>query len=206
MHYDALANTHGLKHDPFKALVAPRPIGWISTLAPSGILNLAPYSFFAPVSEKPAYVMFSASGEKDTRRNVEETGEFVCSMATFALREKMNLTAARVGRDVDEFALAGLTPAASTFVRPPRVLESPAAMECRYWKTVEMPVHGPQGKPHAVIFGLVVGIYINDDLIVDGMVNTREIRPIARMGYRDYADVSAAAMFTMASPPLDPAL
>jgi len=201
MHYDALENRHGLKHDPFKALVTPRPVGWVSTLGRNGIANVAPYSFFAAVTEKPAYVMFSASGAKDTRRNAEETGEFVCSVATYALRDKMNLTASRLGPDESEFAFAGLTPAPSHFVKPPRVAESPASLECRYYKTVEFPAIRPDDKPHAAVFGLVVGIHIEDEYIRDGVVITDLMRPIARLGYRDYAVIGDENMFTMPSPP-----
>jgi flavin reductase (DIM6/NTAB) family NADH-FMN oxidoreductase RutF len=201
MFYDALENRHGLRHDPFKALVSPRPVGWVSTLGRNGVVNLAPYSFFAAISEKPAYVMFAASGSKDTRRNAEETGEFVCSVATYALREKMNLTAARLPPESSEFIHADLTPAASHFVKPPRVAESPAALECRYWKTIELPAATPDAKPHAVIIGLVVGIHIEDDYIRDGIVITDLMRPVARLGYRDYAWIGADNMFSMASPP-----
>src|SRR6185437_10070174 len=130
MFYDAIKNEHGLRYDPLKALVAPRPIGWISTVSRTGVLNLSPYSFFNAVSEKPAHVMFSSSGNKDSRRNAEETGEFVCSVATFGLKDKMNISSSAVAPDVDEFALSGLTPAPSRFVKPPRVAESPAALEC----------------------------------------------------------------------------
>ena len=200
MFYDALKNEHGLKHDPFKALVSPRPVGWVSTLNKEGKANLAPYSFFAAIAEKPAYVLFSASGSKDTRRNVEETGEFVCSVATYDLREKMNLTAARLPHGDSEFDYAGLTPAASHFVKAPRVAESPAALECRYWKTVELPVASHDAKPHAVIIGLVVGIHIEEAYIRDGIVVTDLMRPIARLGYRDYAWIGADNMFAMASP------
>ena len=111
MFYDAVANTHGLKWDPFKALVAPRPIGWISTLSKTGVVNLAPYSFFNAVSTDPHFVMFSSGGRKDSQRNAEETGEFVCSLATYDLRDAMNRTSQHVGPEVDEMALAGLTPA-----------------------------------------------------------------------------------------------
>ena len=111
MFYDAVANSHGLALDPFKALIAPRPIGWISTLGRNGVVNLAPYSFFNAVSEDPHYVMFASGGRKDSQRNAEETGEFVCSLATYELREAMNRTSAAVGPDIDEMRLAGLTPA-----------------------------------------------------------------------------------------------
>jgi flavin reductase (DIM6/NTAB) family NADH-FMN oxidoreductase RutF len=126
MHYDAPTNEHGLRHDPFKALVA-RPIGWISTISKAGVLNLAPYSVFAAVAEKPGYVIFAASGAKDSRRNAEETGQFVCSMASYDLRHQMNVTATAAPPE-DEFALANLAWEPSLFVKPPRVRDSPAAL------------------------------------------------------------------------------
>ena len=150
MFYDAVANSHGLAMDPFKALVAPRPIGWISTLGKNGVVNLAPYSFFNAVSEDPHFVMFASGGRKDSQRNAEETGEFVCSLATYDLREAMNRTSAAVGPEVDEMRLAGLTPAPSRLVAPPRVKELPVAFECRYWRTIELPGRdgAPSGQRH----------------------------------------------------------
>ena len=130
MHYDSIENNHGLKHDPFKALVAPRPIGWISTVGRDGICNLAPYSFFNAVSDKPHYVMFSSSNLKDSARNIKETGEFTCSLATWETRFEMNVSSAPVPADVDEYPIAGLTAVKSRFVAPPRVKESPAAFDC----------------------------------------------------------------------------
>jgi len=187
--YDALANNHGLKHDPFKALVAPRPIGWISTLSRSGSVNLAPYSFFNAVGTNPHYVMFASGGRKDSQRNAEETGEFVCSLATFDLRREVHQTGASVPPDVDEMALAGVTPAPSRMVRPPRVSESPVALECKYHQTVILPgLNGEQGD-YAMIIGLVVGIYIADGVISNGLVDVVKLRPIARLGYADYSVV-----------------
>lgn len=187
MFYDAVANTHGLKWDPFKAVVAPRPIGWISTLGKNGVVNLAPYSFFNAVSTDPHFVMFSSGGRKDSQRNAEETGEFVCSLATYDLREAMNRTSQHVGPEVDEMALAGLTPAPSKLVAPPRVAESPVAFECRYWRTIDLP--GPDGGPgtHAIVLGQVVGVHIDDAVIVGDKVDVTKVKPIARLGYGDYA-------------------
>jgi flavin reductase (DIM6/NTAB) family NADH-FMN oxidoreductase RutF len=187
MFYDAVANTHGLKWDPFKAVVAPRPIGWISTLGRNGVVNLAPYSFFNAVSTDPHFVMFSSGGRKDSQRNAEETGEFVCSLATYDLREAMNRTSQHVGPEVDEMALAGLTPAPSKLVAPPRVAESPVAFECRYWRTIDLP--GPNGGPgtHAIVLGQVVGVHIDDAVIVGDKVDVTKVKPIARLGYGDYA-------------------
>jgi flavin reductase (DIM6/NTAB) family NADH-FMN oxidoreductase RutF len=187
MFYDAVTNTHGLKWDPFKALVTPRPIGWISTLGKNGVVNLAPYSFFNAVSTDPHFVMFSSGGRKDSQRNAEETGEFVCSLATYDLREAMNRTSQHVAPEVDEMALAGLTPAPSKLVAPPRVAESPVAFECRYWRTIDLP--GPNGGPgtHAIVLGQVVGVHIDDSVIVGDKVDVTKVKPIARLGYGDYA-------------------
>ncbi|GFO82866.1 flavin reductase family protein [Methyloceanibacter sp.] len=187
MFYDAVANTHGLERDPFMALVSPRPIGWISTLDANGVVNLAPYSFFNAVSTNPHFVMFSSGGRKDSRRNAEDTGEFVCSLATYDLRDAMNRTSSHVDPDVDEMALAGLSPAPSTMVAPPRVAESPVAFECKYWRTIELP--GPDGGPgnHAIVLGQVIGIHIDDAALTGGKVDITRLRPIARLGYRDYA-------------------
>lgn len=196
MFYDTANNAHGLRHDPFKAIVVPRPIGWVSTVSRAGGVNLAPFSFFNAVSENPPYVMFSVSGHKDSRRNAEETGEFVCSLATYDLREQMNTTSAKVPPEIDEFQLAGLTPAPSRLVKPPRVAASPAALECRYWQTVTPPSRSPE--PHAIIIGEVLGVFIEDRFVTNGLVDTVAMQPIARMGYMDYAVVDKK--FTMMRP------
>jgi len=200
--YDAIRNDHGLKHDPFKALVVPRPVGWVSTVGANGIANLAPYSFFNAVSERPHFVMFASGGPKDSLRNVEETGEFVCSLATYALRHQVNLTSAVVPYGVDEFALAGLTPAPSRMVRPPRVKESPVAFECRHWKTLALPGSSERAS-YCVVFGQVVGIHIDDAFIKDGMVDTGALQPIARLGYREYGVITADAVFAIERPRVD---
>ena len=147
MYYDAIENHHGLRHDPLKALVAPRPIGWISTVSKAGVCNLAPYSFFNAMSDKPAYVVFGVAGQKDSLRNVAETGEFVCSLATWDLRYQMNMSSAAVPFGVDEFPISGLTATRSHFVKPPRVKESPAAFECKLWKTIDLPPQAPGRLP-----------------------------------------------------------
>jgi flavin reductase (DIM6/NTAB) family NADH-FMN oxidoreductase RutF len=201
MHYDARKRDHGLRYDPFKALVAPRPVGWIGTVNAAGKANLAPYSFFNAVSDRPPMVLFSSGGHKDSLTNIAATGEFTCSLATWALREAMNLSSATVAAQVDEFELAGLERAPSRFIRPPRVAASPAALECRMWKMQELPA--PPGHPEAaytVVFGEVVGIYIDDAFIRDGMVDTGEMRPIARMGYMEYSAVAPETVFRMNRP------
>lgn len=197
MFYETGENNHGLPHDPFKALIAPRPIGWISSLDPDGVVNLAPYSFFNAVSDRPPFVMFSSSVRKDSVRNIEATGEFVCSLATYELKDQMNQTSAMVGPEVDEMALAGLTPAPCKLVKPPRVAESPAAFECKYYKTLSLPgLDGSEG--NLVVIGEVIGIHIDDDAIKNGRVDTAKLRPIARLGYMDYAVVDA--VFSMDRP------
>lgn len=189
MFYDAITNDHGLKHDPFKALVTPRPIGWISSISEDGILNLAPYSFFNAVSSNPNYVMFSSLGRKDSQRNIEATKEFVCCMATYELRDAMNKTSAHVGPEVDEFGLAGLTAEPSKLVKPARVKESPIALECRYYQTIELPHNEGQQEGYCMIFGQVVGVHIDDSVIENGMVVTSRFTPLARLGYMEYTAV-----------------
>lgn len=207
MFYGTIENKHGLKHDPFKAIVAPRPIGWISTISRDGICNIAPYSFFNAVGEKPHYVMFSSSGRKDSIKNAEETGEFVCSLATWDLRHNQNMTSASVPYGVDEFPIGDLTAAPSHLVKPPRVKESPAALECKFWKTVELPPLHAGGEPRNwVVFGQVVGIYIADSYVKDGMVDTGAMRPIGRLGYMDYAVVTPETMFTIDRPSVEEAM
>lgn len=184
---------HGLPHDPFKALLVPRPIGWISSVDAEGHVNLAPFSFFNAVAEKPPVVIFSAGGAhteggfKDTPSNVEATGEFVCNLATWDLREQMNLSSAAVPRGRDEFEVAGLTPVASEMVKPPRVKESPVHFECQYLQTVEIPGENPL--PSKVVFGRVVGIHIDDAFVRDGRVDVGAMKPIARLGYMEYTVV-----------------
>ena len=190
MFYDTDRNDHGLRHGPFKALVAPRPIGWISTVSTEGVVNLAPYSFFNGISDSPPYVMFASKGRKDSLVNAEATGEFVCSLATYDLREQMNETSAMVDPGVDELEMAGLTAAPCRMVKPPRVAESPVALECTYYKSLELPGLEDDPDPYAIVIGRVVGIHIDDDVIVDGLVDVTKIRPIARLGYMDYAVVN----------------
>lgn len=194
---------HGLRHNPFKSLVVPRPIGWISSLSPEGVVNLAPFSFFNAVSEHPPIVYFSPYGQhleggaKDSPHNIAATGEFVVNIVSYDLREAMNATAAMVGRAVDEMDLAKLEKAPSHFVRPPRVKASPAALECRHIKTVELPTTVPD-EPNNIIFGEVVGVYIDDAIITAGKVDMKKMRPIARLGYHDYTVVDT--VFSMIRP------
>ena len=201
MFYETHENKHGLKHDPFKALVVPRPIGWISTVSKNGICNIAPYSFFNAVGEKPHYVMFSSAGRKDSLLNIEETGEFVCSLATWDLRYNMNMTSAAVPHGVDEFPIGDLTAAPSRLVKPPRVKESPAALRMQALEDDRAAAAEPGGKSsYSVVFGQVVGIHIDDRFVKDGMVDTGAMRPIARLGYMDYAVVTPETVFSIDRP------
>ncbi len=201
MYYDAIKNDHGLPHDPFKALVAPRPIGWISTVNDEGKINLAPYSFFNAMASNPHYVCFGSAGMKDSWRNIEANGEFVCNLATWDLREQMNTTSADVAYGVDELKLAGLTAAPCKMVKPPMVAESPAVFECTHFQTV--PLEDADGGTHAyaMIVGKVVGIHIRDDFITDqGLFDTAKAMPIARGGYHDYSVVREDNTFSMTRP------
>ena len=199
MHYPPRQRPPELRHDPFKALVAPRPIGWVATVDAQGRRNLAPYSFFNAVSDRPPMVMFSSGGRKDTLRNIEATGKFTCSMSCWDQREAMNLSSAPVAPGVDEFELAGLAKAASRFVKPPRVAESPAAFECRLWQTLALPAPR-RGEGYTLVLGAVVGVYIDDAYIKDGLVQSGEMRPLARLGYMDYSVLTPDAMFQMNRP------
>ena len=196
MFYDAIENSHGLPHDPFKALVAPRPIGWISTISKSGQVNLAPYSFFNGVSTDPNIVMFASGGHKDSLVNVEETGEFVCSLATYDLRDEMNQTSAALAHGENEMDFAGIEAAPSKLVAPPRVAASPVALECKYIQTVKMPIKSKSGIIYHVVFGHVIGVYINDNVIIGGLVDVKKMCPLARLGYHDYSVVDEVFSLT----------
>ncbi len=204
MFYDTAANKHGLKHDPFKSLIVPRPIGWISTISNDGVANIAPYSFFNAMGEKPHYVVYSSAGMKDSLRNIEQNGEFVCSLANWDLRYEMNATSAAVPYGVDEFPLATLTAVASSLVKPPRVKGAPAAFECKLWKTIDLPPTKPGEKSnYTMVIGHVVGIYIDDKFVKDGLIDTGAMRPIARLGYMDYGVINPENVFTINRPEVD---
>ncbi len=198
MFYETETNDHGLPRDPFKALVVPRPVGWVSSIAADGTVNLAPYSYFNAMGDNPSYLVFGAAGSKDSQANVEATKEFVCSLATWDLREAMNTTSAGVGSDVDEFELAGLEKAESKLVRPPRVAASPVAFECVLHDVVHLPGKTGALDHYTIVIGKVVGIHIDDDVIVDGRVDIRRLKPIARLGYMDYAVIDD--FFTLERP------
>lgn len=187
--YDPAAG-HGLPHDPFKAIVAPRLIGWISTRSTSGALNLAPYSFFSALAAFPPIIGFCSEGRKDSLCNIEQTGEFVWNLATRPLAGQMNLTSATVAPDVDEFELAGLTPIAGRTVSVPRVGESPAALECRLLKVDHLRDLSGRPTDNWLVLGQVVGVHIQRAYLKHGLFDTRAAQPIMRAGYRgDYAQI-----------------
>ena len=192
-----------LKHTVYNALVVPRPIGWISTLSNTGIINLAPFSFFNSLCASPPCVMYCPNSfkpgtkeQKDSLVNVEETGEFVFNMCTYGLREKMIKTAEHSPSTVDEMAEAGLEPAACVNVKPPRVAASPIALECKYVQTVDLP-RTPDGARQAMVIGEVIGIHIADEVIVDGRIDVAKVDPLARLGYLDYARLDLQNIFSM---------
>ncbi|MEX2643244.1 MAG: flavin reductase family protein [Acetobacterales bacterium] len=195
MFYDPDKADHGLPWNPFKALVTPRPIGWISTVDAEGVANLAPYSFYNAVASDPPYVMFCIGGlndkrpRKDSLTNAEATGEFVVNIVGLAHADAMNRSAEWVGSEVDEFELVGLEKEPSVRVKAPRVKGAPAHLECTYHQTVTLPCTTP-GYVNSIVIGKVVGIHIDDSVIDErGAVDVLRYRPVARMGYLDYAKI-----------------
>ncbi len=196
MFYDALKNDHGLPYNPFKALVVPRPIGWISTISRDGVVNLSPYSFFNALSYDPPFILFSAGSRSDGSRkdsvlNAEETGELVFNMSNWELRNQMTETSLILEPRVDEMKETGLEAAPSRLVRPPRVAAAPVHFECLYHSTVILPGNRAESVHH-VVFAKVIGVNIKDEFITaDGLVDILKIRPIARLGYKDYTSVDS---------------
>lgn len=174
---------HGLAHDPVSAIVAPRPIGWISTISPlNGAINLAPYSFFNLVNYQPPLLAFSSVGRKDTVQNAITGGSFVWNLVTEDLGRQMNVTSAAVSPDVDEFALAGLTPLASDEVEPPRVAESPASFECRVSDALRLRAASGAALDTWMVLGEVVRVHIDTDLLANGHFDTAGAKPLLRAG------------------------
>jgi len=174
---------HGLPHNPFNAIVSPRPIGWISSRGSEGD-NLAPYSFFNAVAYVPSQVMFSSTAAKDSLANIRETGVFAVNIVEFAARDAMNASSAAAARGVDEFALAGVDKAECSTIPCPRVADAPATLECRMTQIVQLP-----GKANFLVLGEVTGIHMRDDCVVDGRFDVTRFSPLARLGYKDYAVV-----------------
>ncbi|MBH66787.1 MAG: flavin reductase [Rhodospirillaceae bacterium] len=185
----------GFRHDPFKAFVSPRPIGWISTINASGQSNLAPYSFFNAVCADPPCVIFGSggrtdgSGKKDSQINAETTGEFVCSIVSQNQREAMNQTSIHLPYGENEMPSAGLEGEPSRLVKPLRVKGAPVHLECKYMQSVEMPCW-QEGRENWVIFGEVIGIHVDPVIVKDGMVDVTSYQPVSRLGYMDYSTVT----------------
>jgi flavin reductase (DIM6/NTAB) family NADH-FMN oxidoreductase RutF len=190
MDYDPRSEPHKLAHDPTTCLVVPRPIGWITTISPAGVVNLAPYSFFNMIASHPPFVMFASNSRKHTQNHAQSGGEFVFNLATYDLRTEMNISGGDYPEDVSEPELAKLVMAPSRKVKPPRVARSPIALECVHTQTVNLV--GSNGKTHGyeMVIGEVVNVHIEDAIIVDGVVDMARIRAIGRLGYRgDYTVV-----------------
>lgn len=201
LHFYEPKNGTGLPHNPFNALVAPRPIGWISSCAADGTLNLAPYSFFNAFNYTPPIVGFSSVGYKDSVANIEATGEFCWNLATRELAEAMNQSCAPVGAEVDEFELAGLTPAKSRIISAPRVAETPVAFECKVSQIIRLTGADGSQTDSWLTLGEVVGVYIAKRLLVDGVFDTAAAHPILRAGGpADYFQVTAEQRFQMHRP------
>ena len=182
---------HGLPHNPFNAIVTPRPIGWISTRGSDESENLAPYSFFNAVAYVPPQVMFSSTsakedrdGTKDSVANIRDTGVFCVNIVEYAMRDVMNVSSGPWAKDVDEFDKAGIERTESETIACSRVAAAPAALECRLTQIVQLP-----GATNFAVFGEVVGVHMRDDCMVDGLFDVTKFNPLARLGYRDYSVV-----------------
>ena len=190
MDYDPRSEPHNLAHDPTTSLVVPRPIGWMTSISPTGIVNLAPYSYFNLVASHPPFVMFSSNTRKHTQNYAQSGGEFVFNLTTYDLRIEMNLTSGDYPDSVSEPELAKLAMVPSRKVKPPRVARSPIALECIYSQTISLVSRDGKKHKYEIIIGEVVNIHIDDAVIVDGMIDQSRIRSIARLGYRgDYSVV-----------------
>jgi flavin reductase (DIM6/NTAB) family NADH-FMN oxidoreductase RutF len=201
LHYYEPKNGHGLKHDPFNAIIAPRPIGWISSRDGKGNVNLAPYSFFNGFCYTPPIIGFSSTSWKDTVQNVKDTGEFVWNLATLDLAKHMNATAAHVAADVSEFQLAGLTAVPSKLVNVPRVAESPVAFECKLTEIIQLKGANGEKANAWLTMGEVVAVHIDKAMIKDGVYITALAKPIVRAGRKgDYFTVKPEDMFEMTRP------
>ena len=200
-HFYEPRHGHGLAHDPFNAIVGPRPIGWISTRSTAGVNNLAPYSFFNAFNYTPPIIGFASVGFKDSLRNIEDTGEFVWNLVTRTLAEAMNQTSANVPANVSEFELAGLTPEASRLVAVPRVRESPVSFECRRTQIIPLQTAAGETVPTWLVLGEVVAVHINHNLLKEGVYDTAAAEPVLRGGgAADYFSIGIAQMFRMQRP------
>jgi flavin reductase (DIM6/NTAB) family NADH-FMN oxidoreductase RutF len=185
------AEGHGLPHNPFNAIVTPRPIGWISTRDAEGRDNLAPYSFFNAVAYVPPQVMFASTSHKpdrgdtkDSVANIRDTGVFCVNVVEYAMKDVMNASSQMLPRETDEFAHAGIEKAACSEIACARVAAAPASLECRMTQIVQL-----EGESNFLVLGEVVGMHLRDDVLVDGRFDVTRYQPLSRMGYRDYTVV-----------------
>jgi len=200
-HFYEPASGHGLAHDPLNAIIGPRPIGWVSTVSATGVRNLAPYSFFNLFNYRPPILGFASTGWKDSVANIAETKEFVWNLATRPLAEVMNASAAMVGSEVDEFALAGIDTLPSRTVRPDRVAASPAQFECRLTQLIRLETKEGAAVDTWLVLGEAVGIHIDRTMLEGGVYQTARARPILRGGGpADYFEIGEDALFRMARP------
>ncbi|MDB6145633.1 MAG: Nitrilotriacetate monooxygenase component [Pseudomonas sp.] len=201
IHFYEPGKGHGLPHDPFNAIVGPRPIGWISSVSAHGKLNLAPYSFFNGFNYIPPIIGFSSVGRKDSLNNIEETGEFVWNLATRPLAEQMNQSCAPVPPDVNEFELANLTPVASRIVKVPRVMETPVAFECKVTQIIQLQRANKELISSWLVLGEVVAVHIAKSMLKDGIYDTALAEPILRGGGpADYFQLGPESLFKMYRP------
>ena len=203
MFYRADTRDHGMRHDPFKAIVAPRPIGWIGTKGMDGSLNLSPYSFFNIVDDDPRIVMFSSGGRKDSARNAEDTGFFTTSLASRNLITQVNASSVAVPYGTNEFEIAGLTPVAGTLVDAPYVGEAFVAMECVVTEILRPRDRQGNRTDSHMVFGEVVGIHIDERIVRGGRLDMALAQPVGRMGYMDYAEASTVFELLRPQPPHD---
>ena len=202
-HFYQPSQGHGLAHDPFNSIIAPRPIGWISSQNQQGQVNLAPYSFFNAFNYVPPLIGFSSVGDKDSLRNIRQSGEFCWSLVTFELARQMNTSSAMVGPEVDEFELAGLHKEHGNVVKVPFVAESPVAMECRLSDIIQLKAADGSLCQSWLVIGEVVGVHIDQALLSEGVYDTVKANPILRGGGPgDYFSLSAAHKFELLRPNL----
>ncbi len=200
-HFYEPVHGHGLAHDPLNSIVAPRPIGWISTVSASGGRNIAPYSFFNLFNYRPPIIGFSTMGWKDSVANIADTGEFVWNLVTMELAQAMNATSATVAPEVDEFALAGIATLPARLVKPPRVANSPASFECRHTQTIRLTTAEGRALDQWLVLGEAVGVHIDEDMLEGGVYQTARAHPVLRGGgMADYFEITEGARFAMQRP------
>lgn len=182
-----IGNGHGLPHNPLKAIIAPRPIGWIGTRSRNGCVNLAPYSFFNMIADTPPLVMFSSSGKKDSVSFIEETGVFTVSAVGDRLKQQMNISSIDAPRGTSEFEYSGLATAPGQLVEAPFVKEAYAALECEAVEIKQLRDRSGSLSENYMVIGEVVAVHLDENVLTNGLVDIKKARPVSRLGYMDYA-------------------